>query len=110
MGKKIVWGIVILVVVVIAVVGGVLYFSGDVVKAAVEKLGPEMTKAKVTLDKVDLSLTSGEGSLSGLFVGNPSGLRPPARSSSARSRSRSIPARSPPTPSSSKVSRSTRRT
>ena len=78
MGKKIVWGIVILVVVVIAVVGGVLYFSGDVVKAAVEKLGPEMTKAKVTLDKVDLSLTSGEGSLSGLFVGNPSGFKTPS--------------------------------
>lgn len=75
MGKKIVWGVVILVVVVIAVIGGFLYFSGDVIKAAVEKLGPEMTKAKVTLDKADVSLTSGEGSLSGLFVGNPSGFK-----------------------------------
>jgi hypothetical protein len=75
MGKKIVWGVVVLLVVIIAVVGGFLYFSGDVIKAAVEKLGPEMTKAKVTLDKVDISFTSGEGTLSGLFVGNPSGFK-----------------------------------
>lgn len=57
----------------------VMYFiAGDVIKAAVEKYGSEVTQAKVTLDKVDLSLTSGKGSLSGLVVGNPKGFKTPS--------------------------------
>lgn len=64
----------VLVVIVVAVI--VLFSSIDsIIKAAVEKFGPEITQAKVTLDEVSLSTTSGEGRLAGLFVGNPKGFK-----------------------------------
>src|SRR5690606_33160044 len=36
--------------------------------------GTAAAQAKVTVDKVDLSLTSGEGSIAGILVGNPEGF------------------------------------
>ena len=54
------------VVVVIAV--GVYIFAANLdslIKTAIETYGSEMTKAKVTLDKVEVSPTSGVGALSG---------------------------------------------
>ena len=64
-----------------AVVIGVLVFvvSGlDVlVKEAVETIGTEATQAQVSLDKVEISLKSGAGALSGLTVGNPKGFNTP---------------------------------
>jgi hypothetical protein len=69
-----------LVVIVVLVGGGVYYlFSnlGGIVKAAIENYGSAATQAKVTVDKVDLSLSSGEGSLSKIFIGNPSGFATP---------------------------------
>ncbi|WP_316976226.1 AsmA family protein [Shumkonia mesophila] len=63
------------VVVVIAVAVFYLWSNlGSVIKAAVEKYGSEITQAKVTLNAVDLSASSGEGSLKGLTVGNPAGF------------------------------------
>jgi uncharacterized protein involved in outer membrane biogenesis len=61
---------------VIAVIGVAVLLSnlGSLIKAAVEKFGSEATGAKVTLAEADISLTSGEGKLGGLLVGNPSGF------------------------------------
>ncbi len=75
---NIVWyaigGIVAVVVVAVIVVS---FYSGDVIKAAVEEMGPKLTRAEVKLDKADLSITSGEARLSGLLIGNPAGFTTP---------------------------------
>jgi uncharacterized protein involved in outer membrane biogenesis len=74
MGKKLIIGIGVIIVILIVAVGALYLFGGSAVKAAIEKLGPEMTQSKVTLGKVDISLTSGEGRMVDLFVGNPAGF------------------------------------
>ena len=69
-----------LAVVVVLVVGGVVYFASNldsIIKTAVEDVGSEATKTKVTLDGVKISLTSGEGTLSGFHMGNPEGFKTP---------------------------------
>ncbi len=65
----------VVLVIVVAVVFFLLANLGSIVKTVVEKVGSEATKAKVTLDKADVSVTSGKGSLRGLTVGNPGGFR-----------------------------------
>jgi hypothetical protein len=71
-GGGVVLGILIL-------IGIGLYFLlsslDSIVKAAVEKSGSEMTQATVKLDEVKIELTSGQGALRGLTVGNPSGFK-----------------------------------
>lgn len=59
------------------VIAGILIVMnlGSGIKAAIEEFGPQFVKADVSLDKVDISLTSGEGSLRGLSIGNPAGFR-----------------------------------
>lgn len=47
---------------------------GAVVKAAIEKVGSDLTQTTVRLDDVQLSLTDGRGSLHGLHMTNPSGF------------------------------------
>ena len=49
------------------------FFLGSIVKAGVNKFGPTMTQTKVELQGAQLSPLSGEGTLSGLAVGNPAG-------------------------------------
>lgn len=66
----------IVAVVVVAVIVA-FFYSGDVIKAAVEEMGPKLTRAEVKLDKADLSIASGEAALSGLLIGNPSGFTTP---------------------------------
>ena len=44
------------------------------IKAAVETIGSEMTQTAVTLDSVDLSLTTAKGSFFGLRIANPKGF------------------------------------
>ncbi len=62
-------------VVVLALVAVLLLTNlGSGIKALVEELGPQFVQADVKLDQVDLSLSSGEGSLKGLTVGNPTGF------------------------------------
>lgn len=76
---KIAVGVVAAVIIVlVGVVAGIFVFSGSIIKQTVETLGPKMTQSEVKLDNVDLSLTSGEGRLSGLFVGNPKGFKTPS--------------------------------
>ena len=50
----------------------------SLVKEAIEKFGTEATLAEVKLDKAEISLKSGEGSLNGLKVGNPKGFKTPS--------------------------------
>ena len=50
---------------------------GAAIKAIVEGVGSEVTKVDVRLASADVSLTSGEGELKGLVVGNPKGYNTP---------------------------------
>ena len=81
MFKKLMIAIAALVVVAIVAVGGGFYYLYSnldaIVKAAIESYGGDATQAKVSVQTVKLSLTSGEGSISGLIVGNPSGFATP---------------------------------
>lgn len=71
--------VVVGVLVVLAAVGAVLLLAnlGAVIRSAVETIGSDATGAKVTLASADVSLTSGEGTLKGLEIGNPAGFREP---------------------------------
>jgi len=68
--------------VLIIVIAGVITFLvsnlDSLIKEAVEKFGSEATRAEVKLNEVEISLTSGAGSLSGLKVGNPTGFKTPS--------------------------------
>jgi len=75
--KKIAIGVVVLLLV---IAGGVYYLFSNldsIIKAAIEKYGTAATQAEVKLDSVKLSISSGEGSLNGLTVGNPKGFSTP---------------------------------
>ena len=61
---------------VIAAVGIFLFLGNlnDIVRAAAEKIGSDMTQNNVVLNEVDIELTSGKGTLRGFRVTNPSGF------------------------------------
>lgn len=65
--------------VVLIVVGVVVLWSniGSIIKTAVEEIGSEATKAKVTLNEVDIS-SDGKGAIRGFSVGNPAGFETPS--------------------------------
>lgn len=74
MMKKILIGLGVLVVLVAV---GVFFFLGqlnDIVRAAVEKVGSDMTQTNVELNEVDIELASGKGALRGFKVTNPNGF------------------------------------
>ena len=76
--KKIIWGVVIaLIVLVIACVIIVGAFLGPIVKKGIDTLGPRITKVSVKVDEVHLSLLTGSASIKGLIVGNPKGYQTP---------------------------------
>ncbi|WP_169567944.1 hypothetical protein [Sneathiella limimaris] len=75
---KIIGGVVAALVIIIAIVVGVVYFNLDkIIIAAVEEYGSEVTQSEVSLNEVDIDMTSGKGGLRGLTVGNPSGFEEP---------------------------------
>ena len=58
----------------------IAYFFGSTllnksIKTGVETFGPKVTQTPVRLDEVKLSVLSGNGLLSGLYVGNPEGFK-----------------------------------
>jgi len=70
----------LIVLVALAVLAGVAFVFllgsiGGIVKGVVEKVGTEATKAPVTLENVDFSITEGRGELTNLVVGNPEGFK-----------------------------------
>ena len=48
------------------------------VKKGVEKVGPQITKTEMKLDKVSISILSGSGALHGFTLGNPEGYKTPS--------------------------------
>jgi uncharacterized protein involved in outer membrane biogenesis len=72
---KIVLGLVILVVLVLI---GSLFFLGSIVKTGVEKVGPRVTKTDMKLESAKLSIFSGSGELKGFLIGNPEGFKSPS--------------------------------
>lgn len=76
--KKIFWGVVI--VLIILVIVGIIVasaFLGPIVKTSVETVGPKITKVSIKLDEVHLSLLTGSATIKGLVVGNPEGYQTP---------------------------------
>lgn len=73
------WILVLLASVLIMVIGAVLLGSnlGKVIKTGIENFGPKMTQTSVTVNSVDLSPTSGSGSIRGLVIGNPAPYQEP---------------------------------
>jgi hypothetical protein len=72
--------LVLIVLVVIIVAGGLFYVLSSldrIVAAAIEKYGSKVTQTEVTVSAVAIKLKSGEGSIKGLKVGNPSGFSSP---------------------------------
>ena len=52
---------------------GLTFFLGSIVKAGVNRFGPQLTQTKVVLSGAHISPLTGSGNLSGLAVGNPKG-------------------------------------
>jgi len=72
--KKILIGVGVLVVIVAV---GVYFLLGNldsIVKAAIEKVGSDLTQTKVTLNDVKIEETSGKGAFRGFRVTNPQGF------------------------------------
>jgi hypothetical protein len=64
-------GTVVVLALVVIVAGK--FFLGSMVKAGVNEFGPKLTQTKVELASAAISPVSGDGTLTGLFVGNPPG-------------------------------------
>jgi len=70
--KKI--GFSVLALVLILLIGGVVYIKtnlNSIVKSAMEKYGSEITQTDVTVKDVSISLTTGDGTVKGIHIGNP---------------------------------------
>jgi hypothetical protein len=62
---------------VLAIIVTIVFLAASldsIIKEAVEEFGPEVTKADVRLEEVEISPTTGEGALRGLMIGNPYGF------------------------------------
>ncbi len=69
-------GIVVVLVLVVGIGGYYLLSNlGSIIVAAVERYGSEVTQTQVSLANAEVDIASGEGALSGLKVGNPSGFQ-----------------------------------
>jgi len=66
--------LVVLGVVAVLVVGAHL---GDIVKTAMETVGPKVTQTTLTVDNVNVSLMAGSAGIKGLVLGNPEGYKAP---------------------------------
>jgi hypothetical protein len=76
--KKILLGIVILVLVLAVVAVIVVGLSIDkIVKVGVETIGPKIVLVPIKLDEVKLALLTGSAKANGLVVGNPEGYKTP---------------------------------
>lgn len=74
--KKVLLGLLVLIVVAVVGVMIWLYSSLDsIAKAGIEKYGSEITRVAVRVDGVTLSPADGQGMISGLKIGNPKGFK-----------------------------------
>ena len=75
--KKIL-GILVLGVIALVIVAVVaLFYLGPIVKAGVEKVGPQVAKVPLKLDSAAISIFNGNGELKGFVLGNPEGFKMP---------------------------------
>lgn len=72
--KRFAAGFVMLTLLIALAVGGLWSGAGSLVKGAIEKYGSQITGTKVHVDSVSLSLSTGEGTISGLTIANPEGF------------------------------------
>ena len=63
----------VVVIIVVVVLFVALASVDSIVKAAIERVGSDVTQTEVTVDEVEISLTSGEGIIRGLVIGHPEG-------------------------------------
>jgi hypothetical protein len=78
MKLKIIMGIaVLLLLVLVLAVLAVGMNLGRIVKAGMERVGPKVTQAPLTVDSVDVSLFAGSAGVEGLVLGNPEGYSSP---------------------------------
>jgi len=76
--KKIILGVIAIVVLAVVGIGAYIYIQSDsLVKAAIEKYGSEVAGAKVSVSSVKLDIPNGKATISGLTVANPSGFNTP---------------------------------
>jgi len=68
-------GAVVAVIIVVVII--IATNLGPMIKKAVNTYGPDITKTKVSLGDVDVSLFSGKATLKKLFLGNPKGFTSP---------------------------------
>jgi len=54
-----------------------IFYLGPIVKAGVEKVGPQVAQVPVKLDGATISVFSGNGELKGFVLGNPEGFKTP---------------------------------
>lgn len=73
MKKKVLWICGVIVALLVVAYLSVAFFLGSIVRAAVNRFGPALTQTKLELASASLSPFSGNGTLTGLFVGNPNG-------------------------------------
>ena len=73
MKKVLLYGTLALAILALALYVTGQYFLGSIVKAGVNKFGPAITQTKVELQGAHISPLSGDGTLTGLAVGNPQG-------------------------------------
>ena len=73
MKKLLAYGIVLVLILAAGLYITMQFFLGDIVKSAVNRVGPKITQTSVALQAANISPLSGEGTLTGLSVGNPSG-------------------------------------
>lgn len=74
--KKLKRIIIVLMVLALVAVGGLawLYLSlGSVIKAGIEKFGPEITQTSITVESVEVWPLTGSGTIRNLVIGNPEG-------------------------------------
>jgi len=65
----------LVIVIIVAALFYVYTSLGSLIRVAVEKYGSEITQANVQLNEADVSVSSGQGALRGLKIGNPKGFR-----------------------------------
>ncbi len=76
MKKWIIAGVVIVILVIVLIIVG-LSNLGPMIKSAVNKYGPDITKTEVHLADVDVSIFTGEAKLKDFYLGNPKGFESP---------------------------------
>lgn len=70
------WILALIAVVVLLIAAGAVYVFTNldaIVEAAIEKYGSELTETRVSVGGVDISLTDGRGTLTGIEIANPDG-------------------------------------